>query len=93
MFSNLISCLYPGKNRLNILLEYRNSSNVIFDWMFISENLILIDFISHLCGVIFPVFTSFYGHKYITFNNSREWTLTVLKINSKNWIGKISKAI
>ena len=47
-------------------------SKYIRIWLInISDNLIIIDFISHLCGVIFPIFTSFYGHKYITFNNSR----------------------
>ena len=47
-------------------------SKYIRIWLInISDNLIFIDFISHLCGVIFPIFTSFYGHKYITFNNSR----------------------
>lgn len=38
----------------------------------IFDNLIIIDFISHLCGVVFPIFSSFYGHKYITFSNSKE---------------------
>ena len=38
----------------------------------IFNNFIIIDFISHLCGVIFPIFTSFFGHKYITFSDSRK---------------------
>ena len=39
LFTNFISFLYPGKNRLNMSFEYLNSSNIIFDWIFISENL------------------------------------------------------
>ena len=38
----------------------------------ISNNFMIIDFISHLCGVIFPIFSSFFGHKYITFRNSKK---------------------
>ena len=40
--------------------------------MNIFNNLMIIDFISHLCGVIFPIFSSFFGHKYITFGNSKK---------------------
>tara|TARA_Y100001968_G_C19282721_1_gene680068 strand:- start:605 stop:1027 length:423 start_codon:yes stop_codon:yes gene_type:complete len=31
----------------------------------------LVDLIAHSIGVVIPVFTSFYGHKYISFRNPR----------------------
>ena len=48
-------------------------SKYIRIWLItIFNNLMMIDFVSHLCGVIFPIFSSFYGHKYITFANSKK---------------------
>ena len=48
-------------------------SKYIRIWLItIFNNLMMIDFVSHLCGVIFPIFSSFYGHKYITFGNSKK---------------------
>ena len=48
-------------------------SKYIRIWLMdIFNNLIIIDFISHLCGVIFPIFSSFFGHKYITFGTSKK---------------------
>ena len=48
-------------------------SKYIRIWLMnIFNNLMIIDFISHLCGVIFPIFSSFFGHKYITFGNSKK---------------------
>ena len=48
-------------------------SKFIRIWLInIFNNLLIIDFLSHLCGVIFPIFSSFFGHKYITFSNSKK---------------------
>ena len=48
-------------------------SKYIRIWLItIFNNLMMIDFVSHLCGVIFPIFSSFFGHKYITFGNSKK---------------------
>ena len=58
--------------------------------MDIFNNLIIIDFISHLCGVIFPIFSSFFGHKYITFAIPK-MNLKILELKSKNLKDQYSK--
>ena len=59
-------------NLVAVLQTFFISKYIRIWLMNIFNNLIIIDFISHLCGVIFPIFSSFFGHKYITFGNSKK---------------------
>ena len=59
-------------NFVAVLQTFLISKYIRIWLMNIFYNLIIIDFISHLCGVIFPIFSSFLGHKYITFRNTKK---------------------
>ena len=59
-------------NLLSVLQTFFISKYIRIFLINIFNNIIIIDFISHLCGVIFPIFSSFFGHKYITFGDSRK---------------------
>ena len=48
-------------------------SNTLRIWLMkFFIDLFLLEFISHLCGVVFPIFTSYLGHKYISFGKSKK---------------------
>ena len=59
-------------NFVAVLQTFLISKYIRIWLMNLFDNYITIDFILHLCGVIFPIFSSFFGHKYITFRNSKK---------------------